>query len=779
MGGVCLAGAALAVAILRQREARAYAARVEAHRTQIDALLQRERALIDAEPGNLFVWTPGDKEPRVRAGVGDTLTKILEGDKGHELREAMQGLNAGGSMFAMTAPALDGKVFAAYGKPASGQAAIWLRDVTSDAEQAYHLEQRLAHANRDLARLTDLADASDQPMWRRSRDGQLTWVNMAYVEAVGAATPDAVIADQIELDRGTRDMADRVALKGEGLREKRYVVVAGQRRALDVSVMPVEDGYATFAVDVTEMDDLRRQLQQAAETNETTLNRLTTAVAIFGPEHRLVFANHAYAKLWGLDEGWLASGPSEGDVLERLRDMGRLPEQRDFSAWKRERLSLYTRLVDAQEELWHVDGGRTLRLTAAPHPQGGLIYIVADVTDQLTLERSYNQMTKMQSATIDALSDGVAVFGADGRLKLANQAFSQMWALPPRLMQGQPRFAEVFSACRDLLPDGGHWAWLTNLIASGNTEDRRGMHGPFERLDGMHVSFATQPLPDGSLMITVRNVTDTVAKESALQERNDALVAADQLKSEFISHVSYQLRTPLTSIAGFAEILKEGVAGKLNTKQLGYLDNVMAASATLETLINDILDLALIEAKRLELDLVETDLAHVLDGVEPLFRERAEKAKLTIEMQVAPNTGAMLADQKRLRQIIYNLVVNAIEHTPPLGRIEVKADAIGDTIRLTVADTGTGLAPEYQSKAFERFVTGSKVKGARRAGLGLALVKSFVQLHGGYITLESATGQGTTVTCYLPRQAKQNLCEPDTALDPHGIPLDALRIPAE
>jgi signal transduction histidine kinase len=280
-------------------------------------------------------------------------------------------------------------------------------------------------------------------------------------------------------------------------------------------------------------------------------------------------------------------------------------------------------------------------------------------------------------------------------------------------------------------------------------------------------------------MITVRDVTDTVAKETALEERNAALVAADKLKSEFISHVSYQLRTPLNPIAGYAQILKDGVAGKLNSKQLGFLDNITTAAATLETLINDILDLALIEAGRLELDLAEVDLSRVFEAVRPLFAARAEKSNIDIQMAVKDGTGPILADEKRLRQIIYNLVVNAIEHTPPLGRIEIGADANGDNIRIFVNDTGVGIKPEFQAVAFEKFESTTTAKDARRAGLGLALVKSFVQMHGGWVSLTSQEGKGTSVICHLPRRARKDHAEPEIAADGQGVPLDVLRIPAE
>jgi signal transduction histidine kinase len=778
LGALCLAGACAVLALHMRRAARVEIARAYAGRADADAALQREEALMSAQPGAFFVWNAKDEEPRVRAGAGDTLASVLEGEKGTDLKEAMDGLTGDGSMFALTVPAIDGRVYHTYGRPAAGRTGLWFRDVTPEGAEAYALSSRLDRAEGDRAAFNDLLDSAPIPMWLRAKDMSIAWANRSYASAAGEESPAAIVAGQVELDRGSRDLAERAVAKGEALREKRYAVVGGARRALDMYAVPVEEGVAGYAVDMTELDDLRRQMQQQLDAHEDTLNKLPSAVAIFGPNQRLIFANKAYAQLWLLDELWLQTKPSDGDILEKLREGGRLPEQREFNVWKRERLSLYTKLVDAQEELWHLGDGKTYAATAAPHPFGGMIQIFADVTDKLALESSFNQLAHVQRASIDALSDGVAVFGTDGRLKLYNQAFVDMWGLPERLLEDKPRFAEVFSHCRMLLPDDGHWSWLTNLIASGAT-DRVGMYGPFQRTDSMAINFATAPLPDGSLMITARDVTDSAAKEQALEDRNAALLASDRLKSEFISHVSYQLRTPLTSIKGFAQLLKETVASKLSQKQMGYLDDVLAASGTLETLIDDILDLALIEAGRLELDLGDVDVGQVLESVRPLVAGRAAAAQIEISMGVQPELGAVRADEKRLRQIVYNLVINAIEHTPPMGTVTVGVDAVGDSFRLYVSDTGEGIPPEYQPVAFERFESATTTKNARRAGLGLALVRSFVQLHGGWVSLTSDTGKGTTVVCHMPRDARLGLADPTEDLDADGIPISALRIPAE
>lgn len=754
LGAIALAGSLALVVLAMRARSDALLRRAASRSARADARYQKEAAIVSADPGALFVWRNIGGEPIARTGAASVLAGVLDADDKGELQDALTTLGTGGSMFSMTVPGSDGRVFQAYGKPTAGQAALWLRDVTPDAESNYNLTVRLTASEEERARLGDLLDVAPMPVWRRDENLNLVWANRAYVEAVDPAIGADVITDQIELDRDSRVISDRALQMKQAQTEKRYVVVKGQRRALEISAFPMDGGVASYAIDVTDIDETKRLLQQHIDTHEETLHRLPVAVAIFGPDQRLKFSNKAFGRLWDLDERWLATHPSDGEILERLRDARKLPEQRDFASWKRERLALYTNVLDEREEHWHLPRAVTLHVTCQPHPHGGLIFTYADVSNQMELERRFNQLSSVQRTTIDHLTEALAVFGTDGRLKLFNKAFAEQWHIDPAVLGGQPRFADVFALCRKLLPDEGHWSQLTMLI-TGAAQERRVTVDRLPRADECVLSFSAAPLPDGSLLLSYRDVTDTAIREKALEERNLALLAADKLKSDFISNVSYQLRTPLNSIVGFADLLKHGIAGKLSDNQSAYLADILSASKTLETLIDDILDLALIEAGTIELDRKNVDVSEVLQGVMPLVEERARKAKVEIVNQTPRQLGELYADQKRLLQIAYNLVINAIEHTPPSGTIAFGAELSAKEVRIFVSDSGVGIPPEYQPVAFERFESGTRTKDARRAGLGLALVRSFVELHGGWVELDSTVGKGTCVTCHFPRHVAE------------------------
>jgi len=699
-------------------------------------------AFLSAARESLVVWGREEGEPLSYGGGLGLLDGCLAGPNAPELSVALDALADAGTVFALSAQTADGRKVAVRGRPAGGYAAVFLE-----------AQMREAAAEPDFRAMMD---ALPLPVWLRGRDLALKWANRAFLTATGAASVEDAVKAGVAIDRTERDLASAVHAEDKTIEAKRYAVLNGQRRALAYTLSALEGGLvAGSAIDVTATTEAEARLQQHIDAHADTLDRLATAVAIFGADKRLTFYNRAYVKLWGLPDAWLDTHPAESEVLDRLREMRRLPEQRDFPAWKRERLKLYDRVSDHPEELWHLPGGKTLRVVAQPHPFGGLIFLFEDVSDQLRLESSYNTLIKVQKATLDTLHEGVAVFSPDGRLKLFNAAFAKIWAFEPSDLESEPHLRRIVDACTARFGRGRLWDLVTAGVTSAAPERRREW-GEVERSDGAIIALALAPLPDGATLASFADVTDRSRIESALRERNEALEAADQLKSEFVKHVSYELRTPLNSILGFAELLKAEVPGTLNPKQREYVDAVVKASISLKNFINDILDLSQIEAGAMELDLERLDLHELLSGVAEHARDWGAKAGLTLELECREDAGHFLADGRRLRQVIFNLLSNAFKYTPQGGTITLGGGIEGEVVRIFVSDTGPGLSPDVQATAFERFASRSHAGVRAGAGLGLALVNRFVELHGGWVALESTPGLGTTVLCNLPRNATKD-----------------------
>jgi len=289
--------------------------------------------------------------------------------------------------------------------------------------------------------------------------------------------------------------------------------------------------------------------------------------------------------------------------------------------------------------------------------------------------------------------------------------------------------------------------------------------GETERSDRTVLSLTTSPLPDGATLVTFVDVTDRFRIETALRERNEGLEAADRLKSDFIKHVSYELRTPLNTILGFSEHLASGVPGALNPQQSEYLQAIVSGGNTLKNLINDILDLALVESGALRLELHRVDLYDLITDVATHAREWASKMGLALDVECAPGAGVFLADPRRLRQILFNLLSNAFKFTPRGGQVLLSGRIVDGDVQISVADNGPGLSPEVKASVFERFSAKSQPGNRAGAGLGLALVNRFLELHDGWVEIETPPGGGTRVRCHIPRRAPDEDNSPQIGSD--------------
>jgi signal transduction histidine kinase len=654
--------------------------------------------------------------------------------------------------------ALAAELKAARAAGAAAEAARSADRVAALARQA-ELEGEIAKLLAARDRLGQALDRLPLPVWRRNEDLAIIDCNSAYAKAVEA---DRERVRREALTLGGQAMAARARALAELARaaqtpqsEEGHAVIAGSRRLLEFIETPLPGGGTVgIALDVTEREEVQREFARHVSAHGEVLENLATAIAIYGADQRLKFFNTAFAQLWKLDEDWLRNEPGHGEVLDLLREKRRLPEYVDFLDFKRQRLKLFTSLLDPLEELIYIPDGTTLHSRVAPHPMGGLLFTFDDVTDRLSLERSYNTLIAVQRETLDHLYEGVAVIGSDARLKLTNPAYARMWQLGPEDLADEPHIANVIERTKGFFDHRGDWSGYKERIIQRITA-REPRAGRLERTDGSTLDYATVPLPDGAVLLSYLDVTDTSRVETALRERAEALEAADRLKSEFISSVSYELRTPLNTIIGFAEILANLYFGSLNPRQLEYCRGILVSSERLLSIIDDMLDLASIEAGKMSLDLGTVDPRSLVDEVAAVMQDmaRAQDLRLTAEFPVEMVT--VEGDERRLKQALCNLVSNAIKFTPAGGSIRVIAQPDGDMVRLAVADTGVGIPPEEQARVFEAFARGRPhPEGGRRRqtgpGLGLSLVKHIFELHGGRVWIESSPGRGTTVVCTVP-----------------------------
>ena len=607
------------------------------------------------------------------------------------------------------------------------------------------------------ARFAAFLEAVAHPAWITGAGGDLVWANRAWLNAAEVVSLEQALSRNAAFDRGAEALAQEAARAGERREDVRWAAAGGQRRAFHITAIPLEGGgSAAVALDVSAAEDAREALRRHVLAHDQTLNRLDDAVAIFGADRRLSFHNTAFAELWGLEPAWLADKPTHGEVLDRLRQRRRLPETVDYGVWKARELAHYETLDAAPDELWTLPDGRTLRVVRQPHPFGGLLILFADITGEIRLRAQYNSQVQVQQATLDKLNDAVAVFGSDGRLRLHNEAFERFWNLSHTAMIDAGDFDQIAQACMPLVHDRQFWRELKARVADPDPQARAPISGEIRTSDRRAVAYQSRPLPDGATLIAFSDITATRELEQAVEERSAALDEAQRLKRDFVGNVSYELRTPLTTIIGYAELL-QSLGEAVPDRMRQHLGSIRTAAEQLARSIDDVLDMAQIDANEMALSLGDVNVNDLLGQVGDNCVRAAQEVGVNLIVDDALAAGVIRADNRRLAQVLDHLVGAAIRTTPAGGEVRLSAVRDLGEVQLKVRDTGRGIPFHVQAHIFDRFV--GRDRGG--PGLGLALVKALVELHGGWVALESEPGQGATFTCHLPEQAYSESAHPE------------------
>lgn len=717
-------------------------------------------AVIGGEPQILILWDTG-LQPRVvcntlRGVVGlpaedahiVSFSSWLDQASASRFKEALDGLLRIGRPFNMILRTVAGIHVETDGRASSGRAVLRIRDIAGYKRDISRIIDGHEGLARDIRSSRAILNALPMPVWFCDHEGRLTWTNEAYAATVEASS-DEVVEKQIELlEQRQREGLLKALNTTPRFRRRINLLFGNERRVHDLMAVRLKNTVAIAAIDVTELELAQSELNQQSEAFDRTLNHVATAIAIFNAERRLVFANEAYVNLWGLDPQWLRAQPRDTELFDRLRELGRLPEVVNYREWRNTILDGNETISEA-DRWWHLPGERIVQLISEQRPDGGVTHLYIDETERLALESELKATLRVQSETIDGLKEGVAVFATDGRLKLWNSAFATIWQIDTDLLESGPHIDDIVERSASLHEDADVWARLKEL-ATALPDERVPFDGQMLRRDSSVVDFSVMPLPDGATLITFADVTASRRYERALVERNEALETAARMKNQFIGHVSYELRTPLTNIIGFTDLLGSSHLGELSDKQREYLQDISSSSNTLLSIIDGILDLATIDAGALELEVEYIDVREVINSAIRGVQERAARAHLTLDLAIADDVKTFVADKARIRQVLYNLLSNAVGFSNEGETVLVTCWRETHEVILQVEDRGVGIPQEAQQRVFERFESDSRGQKHRGAGLGLSIVKSVVELHGGIMQLKSAPGVGTRVTVRLP-----------------------------
>ena len=768
VGGAAIAGWVGWRLSLRMRR---HLEEVEDHEHELAGETELFTQLLFAGPDPVYYWShhgfaEGASPSLKRAfqlghdGRFPDLLDLLRDDDADALKERVRNLKSGHDRFELWVMTIDERKFHVTGMAARKDRSsdvlahgLWFRDETRhsrERENQFGDFQLLKH---EVSGLRQLLDSLPFPVWRRDGELRLIDCNIAYANAVEQQTIEDALATQAEIGAGVipdhgRSLAASVQRNNESLTRDFHVVIRGDRKLFRITEMQAgggdePDGLIGFAIDCTPVEELQSDLSRHIRAHAEVLENLGTAIAVYGGDKGLIFFNTAFTKLWDLDDEWLWTEPTHDDVLRRLRDERKLPEVTDFTQFRNTENQRFTDLLKPEEDLMHLPNGMTLRRFISPHPFGGLMFVYEDVTDKLVLESSYNTLIAVQRETLESLHEAVGVISGDGRLRLYNHGFADLWGLESTFLDASPHLGDVVEKSKDYWRERDDWEKFKNRMVARIT-NHEPMNGRLERADNSIVDFAIVPLPDGAVMMSYIDVTDTIRVERALRERNEALRTADQMKSDFISTVSRELTKPLDHINGESDRLIPHLTGNVARS----VETIRTEAQSMLALVDDMRDLATLGSGQVALELDTVDPRRLLRSLEALTRARLAELNVSLRLYCSRQIGWMVADERRLKQALFILVTNVLRTAPEGSEVSVIARRRGEDIEISISLSDE--AP--QPMLFEGLRDGES-PSARRA-LGMAMVRAVVEIHGGRVKISR---DGREIACILPAGEESDL----------------------
>lgn len=733
--------------------------------SKLRAKNDRNEALVIVSDQCIVVWNGTDETPKLlgklssATGTPENSEKFLafgnwltsESSDGFEplLRE----LRANAKPFDTSVRTKNDSILETQGRVSGAYAFVRIRELGSEREEYARVKTEHEELIGQFRTIEHLFEKLPMPIWLRNAAGKLSWINKAYADALELSEPSQAIGTDWNLfDQEQREKIRKTQEVQDLYQGTLPATVAGDRKKLEVFSIKGEAGFAGIALDKSDVDDVRRTLKETNEGHSRMLDQLATAVAIFDKSQKLVFHNSGFQQLWRLDAGFLESQPSNAELLDAMRDEKLLPEHPDWRKWRDGQLDIY-QAIEPKEEWWHLLDGQTIRVVMNPRNQGGSTWIFENVTERLALESNYNSLMQVQGETLDHLNEAVAVFGSNGKLRLFNPALETLWNTSGVAVDEGLHIVKIIESWTDTISNPDDLQKILGKI-TGLDDERSELNGRLELRNGSTFEYTLVPLPDGQSMLTLADITANVNFEKALNERAEALEASDLLKSKFIQHVSYELRAPLTNIAGFGEMLATPEIGKMNEKQVEYLSHINSSADELRAMVDDILDLASIDAGSMTLDFEEINLRQLLEDLSSTFDPIFDEKGLKKNFAISEESTNIIADRGRIVHVLNNLISNAANFSPDGGTITISVECLGDFHEIRVIDHGSGIAEEQRETIFDRFETQPHDGARKGTGLGLSIVRGFIEMHSGTVSVEKVEPTGSCFICRLPIRPK-------------------------
>jgi PAS domain-containing protein/two-component sensor histidine kinase len=653
---------------------------------------------------------------------------------------------------------VDGEVFLIYGAASRIQNdwcyTLWFRNI-SHQKSKLELHNDIMNElriERDI--MKDMLDNVPWPAWYKNQQKKLLFCNKAYAEIL-ETSPEQAVIDQIPLrswQQGGRtpNLSDLVLKTKHQQSQRSHIVIKNERHYVEFTETITPKGFILgYLRDLNEQEKLQDEINYLTKSTHEILEVISLPVIIYNHNKQVEFFNNPFIKMFELDAAWLETKPTFSEVLEELRAKRKLHDTEDFQAYKNKRLACFNNLLAPIEDIAYYSDGRTVRMVTAPYHNGGLMITLNDITDWLTLERRYNTLLAVHRQVADNLFEGLAVFGTDNKLQLYNSAFCRMWHYKEEELIPAPHLDSVIERIK-LHIDYQHydtsWDNFKQRIRAKIIDRSSNKEGRIKLYDDIVYDYSSTPLPDGSCLLTFLDVSDRYRIEKNLLERSEALELAHGIKSDFISIIYQGIKYPLRRILlAFTDIFEEKY-GNINLRYQDRLKNTWEEVEQILRFIEDANDLVSIESGNASLNKEKVDIIHLIQGINSTLTELG--LEKNIQIAITYNQEEIIlenADLRRLKQVFFNLLRNALAYASMSEFISVNVLDLSDEIQIEISNSTTIIPYEDTYGASKKLKRGEQII----TGLGFSLIKKIVTLHGGRVTLNHQ--KGTTVNCILSK----------------------------
>lgn len=644
---------------------------------------------------------------------------------------------------------------------------LWCVDATEISSEFGHLREAASQAVNSMDNVLEMLNALPVPVWRRDKDLRIMYCNNAYANALGKSISE-IISGNIPFVPGSlfgqgHSLAENAKKCNKSQTVIQHVTVGGARKQFSIHECYSQNGLIGYALDITNAEKLASQLDKLITSNCEVLNGISSSIAIYDNNMKLIFFNNAFQCTMKLESGWLHSRPTYGEVLDELRNSRRLPEVADFQAFKKDQLALFKSVIEPVQTMLHLPNGKSLRQMIAPYTAGGLVFIIEDVTNSLLLQRKNDTLMAVQKETIDHLYEGIIVCGSDNRVKIMNKSLADIWSVDLNEFKSKEmHLSELLDRIEAQLDYDGEWNKFKEYAIS-NLTDRMPKTGRLTKKNGSIILFSYVPLPDGAHMHSMVDITDTCTVENAIIEKNQALHAAHRLEMEFIMGVSTEVKAPLTVLSSASDLLLHEYYGKLNDKQRDYCQYILGASNQLHQLMNNAIDMVSIDKSPEKLAFDYFPLTEAIDEVLTNLHQRIQEKDIEISKNYENDIPAFYGHKIRIKQVFFNIILNAIQFSPIKGIVEIIIRHNDSDMKILVKDAGTRHI-EKQKNSKRRIFTRIDKEGKSTCpfpvnNITMPLVRELVSKHGGQIKIVSDV-EGTSVMCIFPiRNPSENAVE--------------------